>query len=128
MTAAPDRRRDRLPRGGAYRLGRSAVWTSAPTVCFSKSLRAGLQWLQAAGGAKHHDRCILLVFRRRRHLLLGQLERDAVALVGNAPEMQRVPFDHDFPAADPEKTAEIYDSRAHRSGAIDDHIDDAPHV
>src|SRR6266436_6063833 len=100
----------------------------APTVCFSKSLRAGLQWLQAAGGAKHHDRRILLVFRRRRHLFLGQLERDAVALVGNAPEMQRVPVDHDFPAADAEKTAEIDDGRAHRSGPIDDHVDDAAHV
>src|SRR5258705_3842354 len=91
-------------------------------------LLAILQWLQAAGGAKHHDRRILLVFRRRRHLLLGQLERDAVALIGNAPEMKRVPVDHDFPAADAEKTAEINDGRAHRSGAIDDHIDDTPHV
>src|SRR5260370_4818394 len=90
-------------------------------------LLAILQWLQAAGGAKHHDWCILLVFRRRHHLLLGQLERDAVALVGNAPETQRVPADHDFPAADAEKTAEIDDGRAHRTRAIDDHVDDAPH-
>src|SRR5260370_17315945 len=59
-------------------------------------LLAILQWLQAAGGAKHHDRPILLVFRRRRHLLLGQLAPDAVALIANAPELNPVPVNHDF--------------------------------
>src|SRR5260221_12730912 len=40
-----------------------------------------LQWLQAAGGAKHHDRRSLLVFRRRRNRLLRQLDLDVVALI-----------------------------------------------
>ena len=43
-------------------------------------------------------------------------------------EMQRAPVDHDLAAADAEKAAEIDHRGAHRAGAIDDHIDDAPHV
>src|SRR5271156_3113842 len=68
---------------------------------------AKLQWLQVARCAEHDDRRILLVLWRCRHLLLGQFKRDAVALVGDAPEMQRVPVDDDLSAADTEKAAEI---------------------
>src|SRR3954467_2437562 len=51
-------------------------------------LRTQLQRLQATPCAEHNDGCILLVFRRSNHLILGQFKRDAVALVGDAPEMQ----------------------------------------
>src|SRR5258706_13436988 len=98
------------------------------TAYLSTSLGSKLQWQQAAGGAKYDNRRILLVFRRRRHLILGQFERNAVTLVGDASEMQRIPVNNDFPAAHSEKTAEIDDGRAHRSGAIDDHVYNAPHV
>src|ERR1700692_3096282 len=50
-----------------------------------------LPWLQAARGAQHHDRLVLLVFGRGRHLVLGQFERDAVTLVGDMRKVQRVP-------------------------------------
>src|ERR1700687_416023 len=128
LVTTPDRCRCWAPGGGRHQSGRSTVWTSAPIVCFSKFLRAGLKWLQAAGGAEHHDRRVLLVFGRRRDLILCQFERDAVTLVSDAPEMQRVPVYHDFSAADAEKAAEIDDGGAHHSGAIDDHVDDVPHV
>src|SRR5712664_3523016 len=60
----------------------------ANRISLQLSLMVELPRLQVAGRAEHDDRRILLVFGRRRHLLLGQFERDAVALVGNAPEMQ----------------------------------------
>src|SRR3982074_3351345 len=108
---------------------RPIEWDERANSIFLRTyLGTKLQWQQAAGGAEHHDRCTLLVFRRRHHLIFGQFESDAVTLGGDASEMQRVPIDHDFSAADPEKTAEIDDSRAYHSGAIDDHVDDAPHV
>src|SRR5882724_6614352 len=94
----------------------------------SPPLRTKLQGLQTARCAEHDDRRILLVFRRRPHLLLGQFERDAVALVADAPETQRIPVDHDFPAAYAQKTAEIDDGCTDLAGAIDDHIDDPPHI
>src|SRR5712671_722133 len=94
----------------------------------SPPLRTKLQGLQTARCAEHDDRRILLVFRRRPHLLLGQFERDAVALVADAPEPQCIPVDHDFPAAYAQKTAEIDDGCAHLAGAIDDHVDDPPHI
>src|SRR6476469_5789177 len=65
----------------------------------SNVLLARLPRLQAAGSAKHHDRLILLVFRRRPYLILGQFEGDAIALVGDASETQRVPVDDDLAAA-----------------------------
>src|ERR1700744_4096885 len=65
-----------------------------------------LQRLQGAGSPQHHDRRIFLVFGRGFHLILGQFERDGVALVGNAAKPQRVPVDHALPAADTEKAAE----------------------
>src|SRR5580698_6756799 len=93
---------DRRHRRSAVRSsGRSAVWASARTDCFS--WWSGVKRLQAARGAEHHDRGVFLVFRCGGHLILGQIERDAVALVGDAAEMQRVPVDHDFATADAEK-------------------------
>ena len=49
-------------------------------------------------------------------------------LLAMLAEMQRVPVDHDLAAADAEKAAEIDHGGAHLPGAIDDHVDDAPHV
>src|SRR5215472_519768 len=83
---------------------------------------------QAAGRAKHHDRRILLVFGGGGDLGLGQFQRDAVALVVDATEMQRVPVDDDLAAADAEEAAEIDHGGAHRAGAIDNDVDDASHV
>src|SRR5689334_15886524 len=84
--------------------------------------------IQAAGGAKHDHRLILLVFGRLAHLLLGQFQRDAVAFVGDAAEPQRTPVDHDLAAADAEEAAEIDHRGAHHAFAVDDDIDDAAHV
>jgi hypothetical protein len=41
--------------------------------------------------------------------------------------MQGIPVDDDFPAADAEKTAEVDHSRAHRTAAVDDYVDDPAH-
>src|ERR1700733_3195751 len=98
--------------------------------------RANSLLLQMSGGerqqgarrAEHHDRRVFLVFGRRLYLVLGQFKRDAFALVGDLCEMQRVPVDDDFPAADAEKAAEIDHGRAHLTGAIDDHLHDPPHL
>src|SRR5207302_1738764 len=92
--------------------------------------RSVIEWprLQAARGAEHHDRRVLLVFRRRLDLFQRQFERDALLLVGNLSEMKRAPVDHDLAAADAEEAAEIDHRRAHGTGAVDDHVDDAPHV
>src|ERR1700733_174422 len=98
--------------------------------------RANSLLLQMSGGerqqgarrAEHHDRRVFLVFGRRLYLVLGQFKRDAFALVGDLWEMQRGPVKDDFPAADAEKAAEIDHGRAHLTGAIDDHVDDSPHI
>ena len=42
--------------------------------------------------------------------------------------MQRAPVDRDLAAADPKKTAEIDNGRAHLPRGIDDDIDDTTHV
>src|ERR1700722_18945764 len=64
-----------------------------------------LPWLKTAGGAEDHDQRVFLVFRRRHPLFLGQFKRDAVALVGDAAKMQRIPIDNDLPAAYADKAA-----------------------
>src|SRR5882757_6528505 len=84
--------------------------------------------LQATGRAEYNDRRVFLVFRRCRDLLLGQFERDAVALAGNTAEMQCVPVDYDLSAADTEKAAEIDHRGTYCALAVDDHIDDTPHI
>src|SRR3984957_15062262 len=87
-----------------------------------------LPGLKTAGGAEHHDRRVFLVFRRRHHLFLGQVKRDAVALVGDAAKMQRIPIDDDLSATYPKKATEIDDGGAYRALAVDDHVDDASHI
>src|SRR3569833_165834 len=62
---------------------------------------------QLAGRSENDDRLVFLIFWRGDHLLLGQLERDAVALVGDATKMQCIPIDSDHAAADAEDAAEI---------------------
>src|SRR5262249_49334094 len=84
--------------------------------------------IQTAGGAKHDHRRILLVFGRLAHLLLGQFQRDAVALVGNRAEAQRAPVDDDLATADAEEAAEIDHRGAHHAFAVDDDVDNAAHV
>src|SRR3954463_10241507 len=84
--------------------------------------------LQTTGSTKHDDRRVLLVFGRRRDLRLGQFERDAVTLAGDAAETQRAPFDNDLPAADAKETAEIDHRSAHIALTIHDCVDDAPHI
>src|SRR5262245_28541121 len=84
--------------------------------------------LQTAGGAKHDHRRVLLVLRRLAHLVLGQFQRDAVALVGDGAETKRPPVDDDLAAADTEEAAEVDHRGAYRAAAIDDGIDNAAHV
>src|SRR6266702_5527658 len=83
---------------------------------------------QTSGGAQYDERRIFLVFGGRVDLLLGQFQRDAVAFVRHAAEMQRAPVDDDFPAADAEEAAEIDHGSTHGALAIHDHIDDASHI
>ena len=49
-------------------------------------------------------------------------------LLATRPKCSAFQSTDDFAAADAEKTAEIDHRRAHRAGAIDDHVDDPPHV
>ena len=55
-------------------------------------------------------------------------KRNDIALVAIRIEVQCIPVDRDLAAADTEEAAEIDDGRAHTPGAIDNDIDDAPHV
>src|SRR6185312_12203982 len=87
-----------------------------------------IQRLQLARRAKHHNRLVLLVFGCRRHLRLGQFERNGIAVLVDPPEMQRVPIDHDLAAADTEKAAKIDHGGAHLARAVDDDVDDMTHV
>src|SRR5215831_5743012 len=89
----------------------------------SSHLMLFVQRRQVAGRAEHDDRRVLLVFRRGCHLRLAQFQRDAVALVVDPPEMQRVPVDHNLAAADAEEAAEVDDGGAHRAGAVNDDVD-----
>src|SRR5438105_2013611 len=84
--------------------------------------------LQTAGRAEHDHRSIFLVFGRLAHLFLGQLQRDAVALVGDAAKTKGAPVDHDLTAADTEEAAEIDHRGAHHAVAADDDVDNAAHV
>src|SRR5260370_36905659 len=77
---------------------RSGEWDGRTTRRFPPLMI--VQRLQIAGRAQYHDRLVLLVFGRCGDLGLGQFERDAIALVGDTPEMQRVPVDYDFSATD----------------------------
>src|SRR3954464_8000957 len=83
---------------------------------------------QLAGRSENDDRLVLLIFRRRYHLLLGQVERDAVALVRDAAKMQCIPVDDDLAAADAEEAAEIDHSGPNHAGAVDDDVNDTAHV
>ena len=120
MTTVDHRHR----RSAVRQSGRSTVWTSEPTVCFSKFLRAGCNGCRLPEAPSTTTG--VLVLRRRRHLILCQFERDAVTLIGDASEMQRIPINDGFPAADTEKTTEIDDSSTHQAGTIDDHVDNPP--
>ena len=49
-------------------------------------------------------------------------------LLATPPKCERVPVDHDLPAADAEEAAEIDHGGANHARPIHDHIDDPPHV
>src|SRR5262249_58589771 len=83
---------------------------------------------KASGRTQDHNRCALFVFWRGRDLRLVQFERDGVALVVDSTEMKCVPVNNDLAAANTEKATEINHGSAHRSGAINDDVDDVPHV
>src|SRR5689334_542623 len=119
-----------VPPGGRARRSSSSLaikWNGRATRSLLP-LMIEFPGIQTAGGAQHDHRRILLVFGRLAHLLLGQFQRDAVALVGDAAEPERLPVDHDLAAADAEKAAEIDHCGAHRAAAVNDHVDDAAHV
>jgi hypothetical protein len=84
--------------------------------------------LQVAHCAKDDDGVSLFIFRRGFDLIAGQFERDHVALRITGRKVQGFPIDRDFPAADPQKAAEIDDSRPSLSVAIDNDIDQTSHV
>src|SRR5690242_3300365 len=88
----------------------------------------GFPGLQTAGRAEHDHRSIFLVFGRLAYLLLGQFQRDAVALVGDGAETKRAPVDDDLAAADAEEAAEIDHCGAHHAVAANDNVNNAAHV
>ena len=106
--------RPRLTRQNSWRdqvlgcgFGRADSGISSPRVS------GRIAGLQAAGGAEHHDRRILLVFGCCLDLLQRQFERHAFLLVGSCPEVECVPVDDDLSAADAEEAAEIDDRGTH---------------
>jgi len=101
--------------GGAYRSGRSAVWMARHQQSASPNPIGHIAMACRLPEAPSTTIGVSsLYFRRRRHLLLGQLERDAVALIGNAARNEaRFQSNHDFSGCRrPRKTAEINDGRA----------------
>ena len=86
------------------------------------------QWRQAARCAEHDHWFVFLVFRRGLYLIARQLEGNALALVRDIPEVQGAPIDHDLPAADAKKPAEIDHRGACAASAINDHVYDPAHV
>src|SRR5215468_672959 len=101
--ASPERaatRRCPWPAGcdGRHHRLRSNGTSAPPDRC--SPLMIEFPGFQTAGGAEHDHRRILLVFRRLAHLVLGQFQRDAVALVGDSAETKRPPVDDDLAAAD----------------------------
>src|SRR5262245_30299916 len=93
--AASDRRRH-----GSRSNGTAVPPIAAPSV-------VEFPGLQTARRAEHDYRRIFLVFGRLAHLLLGQFQRNTVALVGNGAETKRAPIDDNLAAADAEESAEI---------------------
>src|SRR5207245_4948121 len=77
--------------------------------------------------ADHDDRLAVLILRRRLYLVARQVRRDAVGLAARR-EMQGIPVDHDPAATDTEKAAEIDDGGTDLPAAIDQDVDDPPHV
>src|SRR5882762_3585275 len=68
-----------------------------------------------------------LVFRDTLQLVRREVEDDADRLSSH-DEMDGVPVDRDLATADPQETPEVDDGSANLPGAIDDHIDDLPHL
>src|SRR5580704_8192082 len=86
------------------------------------------QRFEVARGAQDDGRLALLVFRGGLNLVAREFEDDAIALAGCGNEMQRLPVDGDLAIANAEKPAEVDDGGAHPAFAIDQYVDDPPHI
>src|SRR6202022_4450884 len=80
------------------------------------------------GRTKDDDGLPVLVLRRGFDLIAGQFQGHDVAFFAGGSKTERIPVYRNFPAADPEKSAEVDHGGTHAAVAIDDDVDDAPHV
>src|SRR6266699_401212 len=83
--------------------------------------------LHFRNSCQHDHGLASLIFRSRSDLIAGQIEGDAISLIGGR-KMQRLPVDHDPSGAHAEKTAEIDHGSQYLSALIDQDIDDASQV
>src|SRR6266567_7414365 len=83
--------------------------------------------LHFRNSCQHDHGLASLIFRSRSDLIAGQIECDAISLIGGR-KMQRLPVDHDPSGAHAEKTAEIDHGSQYLSALIDQAIDDASQV
>ena len=92
-------------------------------------LKIGLhRWNSGQSLAAEHDNGLAgLIFGSRADLIAGQIEADAISLMGGC-KMQRAPINYDLSAAHAEKTAEIDHSSTHLPALIDQDIDDTTQV
>src|ERR1700689_443406 len=79
-----------------------------------------------AWAADHDDRLRRLVDRRHPQLIFRQIDDDRARLLG--VEMQRAPVNGDLAGADTQKTAKIDDRGSDLASAINEDVDNAPHV
>ena len=88
-------------------------------------LKIGLhRWNSGRSLAAEHDNGLAgLIFGSRADLIAGQIEADAISLIGRR-KMQRPPIDYDLSAAHAEKPAEIDHSGTHLPAFVDQDIDD----
>ena len=77
---------------------------------------------------RERRRFALLIFGGGLDLIAGKIKRDFGVSLAWRRKVQGVPFDRNFPAANPEKAAEIDDRSPHPSASIDNYIDDAAHI
>src|SRR6266516_7331629 len=92
-------------------------------------LKIGLnRWNSGQSLAAEHDNGLAgLIFGSRADLIAGQIEADAISLIGRR-KMQRAPINYDLSAAHAEKTAEIDHSSTHLPALVDKDIDDTTQV
>ena len=86
------------------------------------------QWLELAECTENDDGFALLIFWGGLDLIAGKIKRDFGVSLAWRRKVQGVPFNRNFPAANPEEAAEIDDRSPHPSASIDDYINDAAHI